>query len=163
MKKNIKKISFDGKMSETQRSAVAFLFGGTGYGLIELLWRGGTHPSMVLTGGACFMIIRRISRKFSRRPVLCRCVACSGAITCVEFFVGCVLNKWLGMGVWDYSDVKFNVLGQICPLYSVLWFLLSVPIVMFFSRVEPSPSPDIEKTENFAKKRPKPLSFLSKV
>jgi len=27
--------------------------------------------------------------------------------------------------VWDYSDRRWNVYGQICPLYSLLWFVLS--------------------------------------
>ena len=32
------------------------------------------------------------------------------------------------MNVWDYSDRKFNLMGQICPLYSALWFLLCIPV-----------------------------------
>lgn len=154
-------VKFDKRMTEAQKSLVAFLFGGTGYGLIELLWRGGTHPSMVLTGGACFMIIRSINRKLRQSSVFCKCVVCSAAITGVEFAVGCVLNVWLGLGVWDYSDVRFNVLGQICPFYSALWFLLSVPLVLFFSRLEGGT--DIEKAEAAPKKRAKPLSFSQKV
>jgi uncharacterized membrane protein len=25
------------------------------------------------------------------------------------------------MGVWDYSHVPFNIMGQICPMFSLLW------------------------------------------
>ena len=42
----------------------------------------------------------------------------------VEFLSGCVLNLWLCLDVWDYSGLPGNVLGQICPAYGLLWFLL---------------------------------------
>ena len=29
--------------------------------------------------------------------------------------------------VWSYADRPLNVLGQICPLYSLFWFLLAIP------------------------------------
>jgi hypothetical protein len=32
-----------------------------------------------------------------------------------------MLNLWLGLGVWDYSGMWGNVLGQVCPLYAVIW------------------------------------------
>ena len=34
-------------------------------------------------------------------------------VLAVEFISGCVLNLWLGLGVWDYSNQPGNVLGQI--------------------------------------------------
>ena len=49
------------------KALIIFLFGGVGYGLIELLWRGRTHPSMVLTGGFCFAIICGINFLFAMR------------------------------------------------------------------------------------------------
>ncbi len=42
----------------------------------------------------------------------------------VEFVSGCILNIWLGMGIWDYSNIPFNILGQVCLLYGMLWILL---------------------------------------
>ena len=42
---------FDGEIGHFGKSVVMFLFGGFGYGLIEVLWRGRTHWSMVLCGG----------------------------------------------------------------------------------------------------------------
>lgn len=46
-------------------------------------------------------------------------------ITSVEFICGCIVNLLLGWNVWNYSDMPFNVLGQVCMPYMVLWFLLS--------------------------------------
>jgi uncharacterized membrane protein len=58
---------------------------------------------------------------------LCSAV-CAAAITAVEFAVGAVVNLWWGMEVWDYSSLFGNLFGQICPLYSFLWFLLCIPV-----------------------------------
>ena len=37
-----------------------YVTGGLLYGLIELLWRGWTHWSMLLCGGACFALMYHI-------------------------------------------------------------------------------------------------------
>lgn len=47
-------------------------------------------------------------------------------ITIFEFFTGCIVNLWLGLGVWDYSGLPFNLYGQICLYFFVLWIPLSV-------------------------------------
>ena len=112
-----------------------FLFGGIGYGLIELLWRGRTHPSMVLTGGMCFMIIYGINLLLKNRSIFLRGAFCARLITGVEFCVGMLVNRLWGMAVWDYSGERFHLLGQICPKYTFLWFLLSLPLSMLVSRV----------------------------
>ena len=36
-----------------------------------------------------------------------------------------IVNRWLGLGVWDYSSLPMNFLGQICLYYFVLWIPLS--------------------------------------
>ena len=41
---------------------------------------------------------------------------------------GVVCNLALGWRVWDYSLLWGNLWGQICPLYSSLWFLLCIPV-----------------------------------
>ena len=44
--------------------------------------------------------------------------ALRAAIITNSVAVGCIVNRKLGWNVWDYSDRRFNVLGQICPLFS---------------------------------------------
>jgi uncharacterized membrane protein len=46
-------------------------------------------------------------------------------VTILEFIAGCILNLWLGLNVWDYSDLPFNILGQICPQFTFLWLFIS--------------------------------------
>ena len=104
-----------------------FVIGGLTYTIIELLWRRRTHPSMFLVGGACFQLMGGIHTRYRRLPLLLRCGLCALAVTAVEFVSGCILNRWLKLGVWDYSKMRCNLLGQVCLLYSVLWMLLSIP------------------------------------
>ena len=101
------------------------ILGGVCYGLTELAWRGRTHWSMVLTGGACFLFM--YLAQASSLPPLGRYALCAADITAVEFLVGALVNIRLGWGVWDYTKEPMNLYGQICVRYTVLWFLLSVP------------------------------------
>ena len=32
----------------------------------------------------------------------------------------------MSLNIWDYSDLPFNLMGQICLLFSVFWFFLSI-------------------------------------
>ena len=123
-------------IGQRQKKALEFLFGGIGYGLIELIWRGRTHWSMVLTGGICMLAICAVNECFAGKHLLLRACICAAAITLAEFCVGLAVNLALGLGVWDYSGMFGNVLGQICPLYSFLWFLLSIPICWIECRMK---------------------------
>ena len=66
-------IVIDGRLDwgNAEKLSFLFLFGGVGYGLVELIWRGRTHPSMVITGGICFLLVYGIrhygGRIFRRR------------------------------------------------------------------------------------------------
>ena len=63
----------------------ALLFGGFLYGLIEVLYRGYTHPSMVLTGGVCFGMMLAVNRYCVRLPLVLRSGLCALGITAAEF------------------------------------------------------------------------------
>ena len=102
------------------------LIGGLLYGLIELLFRGHTHWTMVVTGGLCFAFIYLMSTR-SDLPLILKCLTAALFITAVEFVVGCIVNRRFRLDVWDYSNKRYNVLGQVCPLFTVVWFFLSFP------------------------------------
>ncbi len=104
-----------------------FTLGGIAYMFLEILWRGYTHWSMGICAGVCLLGIYAFEKAFSYTPPILK--YCLGAlfITFNEFITGCIVNVWLGWNVWDYSKTPLNVCGQICLLYSVLWFLLCIP------------------------------------
>ena len=106
-----------------------FLIGAGGYLVIELLWRGYSHWTMALTGGMCFLCIYLTELSFADEPLWKKCLVGSLFITLSELVVGFVVNILLSWNVWDYSDRIIHLFGQICPLYSVLWFLLCIPCV----------------------------------
>ena len=114
-----------------------FLFGAVGYSSIEIICRGYTHWSMALTGGACLLLMYLISRRLAGRSVFLQALAAAGAVTAIELTVGLVVNVWLGWAVWDYADRPLNLLGQVCPLYSFFWFLLALPVMLFFRDGKP--------------------------
>lgn len=84
---------------------------------------------MGLAGGLSLVCISRVNAAMRRRPLALRCLAGGGVITGVEFIFGCVVNLLLKWNVWDYSAQSVNLLGQICPLFSALWVLISVPAI----------------------------------
>ena len=113
-----------------------FSLGGLLYSFIEILWRGHTHWTMGLTGGAALLGIYAVNEKYKRLPLFLRCLCGCGIITALEFFVGLLVNKIFRLHVWDYSHQPFNIFGQICPLFSFAWFLLSFPACHLCDRVQ---------------------------
>ena len=118
---------------EWEYDVICMLAGGIGYGMLEVLWRGYTHISMILTGGVCLTIICLINRKMKRTPFLLRCLICTAFVTTAEFLVGILVNRVLHLCVWDYSDIRFNLLGQICLEFSLIWFLLCLLVSLAMS------------------------------
>ncbi len=108
--------------------SAVWLVGSAGYSLLEILWRGFTHWTMAVTGGLCFFLLYRLNLRRPREGVLRKCLRGTFAVTAVEFLVGCVVNRLLKWQVWDYSGRFGNLLGQVCPLYTGLWFLLCIPV-----------------------------------
>ena len=127
--------TFNGRLKSWQKCFLEFLLGGIGYGLIEIIWRGRTHISMVLTGGICLIAICAVNEKMRGKNVFLRSAVCASAITAAEFAVGMLVNRLMNLNVWDYGGMPGNILGQICPLYSFLWFLLCVPICFSLERI----------------------------
>lgn len=103
--------------------------GALGYSTIELLWRGHTHWTMALTGSIGFLCLYTLGIYMNKRKLFIRCFAGCMLLTGVEFTAGCIVNLWFHMQVWDYSSMPGNLLGQICPQYSLLWFLLCFPVL----------------------------------
>ena len=106
---------------------LVFGLGALIYSLLEVLWRGYSHWTMALTGGFCLAVIYLLCRRMRGRALWQKCLVGSGIITATEFFVGCLVNGLLGWDVWDYSGLPGNLLGQVCFLYTGLWFILSGP------------------------------------
>lgn len=113
------------------KTIILFLIGGLSYVMIEILYRGYSHPTMLILGGLCFLCCGAINELFSwEMPLLTQMGISAVIITVLELVAGLILNVWLGLGIWDYSSVPLNFMGQICLPFSFIWFLLSAPVIM---------------------------------
>ena len=99
---------------------------GVMYVAMETVFRGYSHPSMLIVGGLCGVLVGAINQhpRFDHAPVILQSAAGALIVLVVEFLAGCVLNLWLGLDVWDYTGQPGNILGQVCPLFGLLWFLI---------------------------------------
>ena len=112
-----------------------FVTGATGYSIIEYLFRGYTHWSMALTGGACLLTFYYYVKEYKETPLLAKAAVGACIITVFEFFVGIIVNLIYGWHVWDYSGEPGNVLGQICPEYTAVWFFICLILLVISSNL----------------------------
>lgn len=113
------------------KHCILFLFGGSAYILIELLFRGYSHFSMFILGGILFIEIGLLNEFTSEKTgLLIEGILGSVIITISEFLAGLILNVWLGLNIWDYSDMPLNIMGQISLLYSFAWIFVAVAAVI---------------------------------
>ena len=115
-------------MTRIKEYGTVFAIGAAGYGIIEIIWRGYTHWTMLITGGICLFFIYLCEKYHSDSSVWKRCLVGSLVITLSEMLVGFVVNILLGWAVWDYSSLPMNLFGQVCFSYFLLWFLLCIPV-----------------------------------
>ena len=93
--------------------------GGCLYYSFELLFRGFSHWSMFVLGGVCFVFFQVQARMLRwQDPMWRQVLRCAVFVTALEFITGIIVNKWLRLEVWDYTDMPFQILGYACPLPS---------------------------------------------
>ena len=104
-----------------------FFVGATIYVVIEKLYRGYSHWTMFLLGGICFIALGLINEVLPwDMPLLLQMFIGGIIITVLELITGCVVNLWFGWNVWDYSELPFNLWGQISLFSSIVWVGLSL-------------------------------------
>jgi len=125
----IKNISTKGGLTLAKQFLKIFTIWSIGaltYGTIEIISRGYTHISMGILGGICLISIDTLNRRFgSKLSIPFKMLISSAIITILEFGTGLIVNVWLNLNVWDYSEAPLNVCGQICLPFCFVWFFLS--------------------------------------
>lgn len=113
-----------------------FGVGGSTYIGIETIWRllRGSHPthwSMFVLGGIVFVLIGGINEHIAWEvPFALQVTLGTLIVVLCEFVAGCILNLWLGLGIWDYSEIPMNLLGQICLPFGIAWVPLSAAAIV---------------------------------
>lgn len=114
------------RLNQTLKLAILALIGGTAYVLIELAWRGHSHISMFALGALCFVLLGGINEFIPwELGMVWQMLIGAAVVTALEFVVGVIVNIWLGLGVWDYSNLPLNFMGQICLPFSLAWVALA--------------------------------------
>ena len=80
---------------------------------------------MFMDGGVCFVLIGLLNEIAPGLPLSVQAMLGAAIISTSEMLVGLVVNRWLGLGVWDYSGVRGNLLGQVCLPFFTAWMPLS--------------------------------------
>ncbi len=55
--------------------------------------------------------------------------------TAVEFSVGILFDKLLGIRLWDYRGERGNIGGYVCPRFSLVWGVVSAAVIRIIPRL----------------------------
>ena len=120
-------------------SMLLWSWGGTVYFLLEVAFKTATgHPEriswtmLVLAAILCIPIERAGAEMPWDVPLWMQAAGCAVLVTATELIAGLILNVWIGLGVWDYSDLWGNLWGQICPQFAAIWWGLCLVFIPVF-------------------------------
>lgn len=120
-------------------SMLLWTWGGAVYYLLEVAFKTITghqeriHWSMLLLAIILSMVLERCGAEFPWDwSLTLQALICTVVITATELVAGLMLNVWLGLRIWDYSNLPMNFMGQICLWYSALWYVLSLVFIPVF-------------------------------
>ena len=100
--------------------------GGTIYYSFEIIFRGFSHWTMYLLGGICFLFMYIQGKMTKWKESMAKMILKSTVfIASMEFITGIIVNKYLKWNVWDYSDQPYQILGQICLPFTIIFSGLS--------------------------------------
>lgn len=127
------------RYSNAVLSVLLWFFGGTLYFFLEVAYKTATGSPeriswtmLLLAIFLCIPIEQAGYQLPWEYPLWFQATVCALLVTAAELIAGIVLNLWLGLDIWDYSDLPLNFLGQIClPFFCVWWVLCFVFIVVF--------------------------------
>lgn len=120
-------------------SVLMWTWGGAAYFLLEVAYKTArgeperiSWTMLVLAAFLCIPIERAGAEMPWDVPLWIQAAGCAVLVTATELIAGLILNVWLGLGVWDYSDLWGNLWGQICPQFAAIWWGLCLVFIPVF-------------------------------
>ena len=87
-----------------------------------------TGPYLPIYGFGVLVLygVSNLPLGISNQPVdiIVHIIVIGVGMTVVEFIAGLIFIKGLKVKLWDYSDRKGNIMGIICPLFSLIWLVV---------------------------------------
>lgn len=126
-------------MKSLLRKLVLFYIGFSTYITIEVLFHskirlfemGWSYIASGMMGAAAFMILDMFNNKVSWDIELQYQMIVGGVVvTLIEFLVGIISVFVFHVHMWDYSNLKYNLYGIICPQFFIFWVLLSAVAIL---------------------------------
>ena len=123
-------------MEKLSKYIFLWAIGGCLFYSFELIFRGFSHWTMFVLGGICFLFIY-IQGKIVKwkDSVFIQVIRCIIFVTSMEFITGIIVNKWLDLNVWDYSRLPFQLFGQICLPFMIIFSGLCVLGILISSQL----------------------------
>ena len=87
---------------------------------------------MFLAGGTCFLLLGRVGAM--RLHYAAKAALGAAVITGVELIAGLLFNR--RYQVWDYRNLPFSFLGQICLPYTLLWVPVALAAMVLYRQLE---------------------------
>ena len=112
------------------KTTCLFAIGGGCYVALELLFRGRSHYTMFILAGLCFLLIGHLGRLNPRPSLPVQMILGSMICTAGELIFGLIFNQ--NYTIWDYRHQPGNFLGQICPMFTLIWVPLSFLAALVF-------------------------------
>lgn len=127
------------KTGQRVLSMLLWSWGGTVYFLLEVVFktlRGEPEQiswTMLVVAMILTIPVERCGEQLPWEvPLWLQALSCALLVTAVELAAGVILNIWLGLDIWDYSHLPFNLWGQICPQFSAVWWFLCLLFIPAF-------------------------------
>ena len=100
-------------------------------GIIKYSFAGWTSLWMFPIAGFLACIIGNLNnnKKIINLKLYQQVIISGIIVTICEFILGIILNIICKFNIWNYSNDKFNILGQICLQNTIYWFLLSIFVI----------------------------------
>ena len=127
------------KTGQRVLSMLLWSWGGTVYFLLEVVFktlRGEQEQiswTMLVLAVILTIPVERCGEQLPWEvPLWLQALSCALLVTVVELAAGVILNIWLGLDIWDYSHLPFNLWGQVCPQFSAVWWFLCLVFIPAF-------------------------------
>jgi len=87
---------------------------------------GWTTLWMLPVGGICGVLLGLLNeiKILKKCIVLTQCLIGTFIVLFVELLLGIIFNLGFGLSLWTYAGWSYNILGQICLPFAIIWFFL---------------------------------------
>lgn len=112
-------------------SLIIFIIFGSIYFILEIIYDGTSHWSMFICAGLTGNVADYIQKNTYNMKLLNKSIIITSNILVLEYITGYIFNIYLNLNIWDYSANSYNLSGQICLLFALIWFFLFSPLIIW--------------------------------